>query len=211
GTPRATSQSSHEPGGSAMQTSLSPPRSTPSTRPPAPYSSAGREFTKRWRSRAACARNDSTPVARRPAREPGDLPPGRRACSSPQRAGGGTRTPNHLFTRQVRCQLRHASGSGREDRDRGILARDPGPHRVLSEDLPVEVGLQSARRLRAPLAVDGGTDLALQRLRRHGADDAVLARPDPALEGLLVADVEGAVHRAAAPLLDRGIGLRTTD
>src|SRR5699024_607788 len=79
------------------------------------------------------------------------------------------------------------------------------------EDLPVEVGLQSARRLRAPLAVDGGTDLALQRLRRHGADDAVLARPDPALEGLLVADVEGAVHRAAAPLLDRGIGLRTTD
>ena len=23
-------------------------------------------------------------------------------------AGEGTRTPNHLFTRQVRCQLRHA-------------------------------------------------------------------------------------------------------
>lgn len=34
-------------------------------------------------------------------------------------AGEGTRTPNHLFTRQVRCQLRHAG-------DSSILERRPG-------------------------------------------------------------------------------------
>src|SRR6478609_1791608 len=33
-----------------------------------------------------------------------------------QRAGEGTRTPNRLFTRQVRYQLRHASTPGREPR-----------------------------------------------------------------------------------------------
>ncbi len=39
-------------------------------------------------------------------------------CTSGIRAGGGTRTPNRLFTRQVRYQLRHASTPGRERRGR---------------------------------------------------------------------------------------------
>src|SRR6266508_1140264 len=37
-------------------------------------------------------------------------------------AGGGTRTPNLLFTRQLRCRLRHASGWGKGIAVRGAAA-----------------------------------------------------------------------------------------
>lgn len=83
--------------------------------------------------------------------------------SRPSRgAGGGTRTPNPLFTRQVRYRLRHASGSARGGRGHTLRGRGGPPEARLP------CVRRPGRARRRPPTAPPPTDAP--RARRRAAD-----------------------------------------
>jgi hypothetical protein len=76
-------------------------------------------------------------------------------------AGGGTRTPNHLFTRQVRCQLRHASdaapayrASPRRTREFSTASKERRLRRCPAQPVDVATAETRPSRLTASLVQD---------------------------------------------------------
>src|SRR5665647_2231917 len=123
------------------------------------------------------------------------------------RADGGTRTPNPLFTRQVRCQLRHVGEppppslpSSKQDGEIVPVAgagpkrrAQPGPRR----SVPQRRGLVIGRRPMTAVSVRVEVRLQLGNGRRAQVSRTILASADADLERADGQRADGTVWRDA--------------